>query len=256
MSGNPNSGLWHGSARCDRGIEVQVLACVGRGPEFEQPFLCQEKNRRTRSLEYAQADIMELNILERRFDLIKCAGVLHHMRDPLAGWKILTDLLRPGGIMRIGLYSEAARQCVVDGRARIVEDGYTTSSEDIRRCRQDFVAMAEDGNPNMAKICSGQDFFSLSLCRDPLFHVQEHRFALPRLDDALKSLDLRFLGFEMQDQDAIRKFKAFHPKKDDLTSLPLWNRFELENPDTFVGMYLFWCRKMRGGLDTGSAQGQ
>jgi SAM-dependent methyltransferase len=101
---------------------------------------------------------MELSILERRFDLIKCVGVFHRMRDPLAGWKILTDLLRPGGIMRIGLYSEAARQCVVDGRARIVDDGYTTSPEDIRRCRQDFVAMAEDGNPNMAKYVADKIF--------------------------------------------------------------------------------------------------
>jgi hypothetical protein len=79
---------------------------------------------------------------------------------------------------------------------------------------------------------------------------------LPRIDDALKFLDLKFLGFEIQDQVAIRKFKASHPKKDDLTSLSLWNRFELENPDTFVGMYLFWCRKMQGGADTGSAPGQ
>ena len=32
------------------------------------------------------------------------------MEDPMAGWKILTDCLKPNGLMKIGLYSELARQ--------------------------------------------------------------------------------------------------------------------------------------------------
>jgi tetratricopeptide (TPR) repeat protein/2-polyprenyl-3-methyl-5-hydroxy-6-metoxy-1,4-benzoquinol methylase len=64
------------------------------------------------NIEYAQGDIMELGSLERRFDLIECAGVLHHLGDPLAGWRVLVGLLRPGGLMRIGLYSETARRGV------------------------------------------------------------------------------------------------------------------------------------------------
>ena len=196
------------------------------------------------NIEYAQADIMELGSIDRRFDLIDCSGVLHHLGDPLAGWQVLVALLRPGGLMRIGLYSELARQSVVEGRTLIAEKGYTASSEDIRRCRQDIVSLAEAGNQTMAKLCNFGDFFSLSNCRDLLFHVQEHRYTLPQIKNALKALNLEFLGFEIRNQDTLKKFKSSFPQKGALTSLSHWHQFERKNPDTFSGMYQFWCKKM------------
>lgn len=199
---------------------------------------------RLSSIEYAQGDILELGSLGRRFDLVECIGVLHHLSDPLAGWRVLVDLLRPGGLMKIGLYSEIARRAIIDGRSLIDEKGYTTSSQDIRQCRQDIITMAEAGNRTMAEICNGGDFFSLSNCRDLLFHVKEHRFTLPQITAALQKLDLKFLGFELRDQRVLKMFKISHPSTSALTSLSLWHEFELENPDTFRGIYQFWCRKM------------
>jgi SAM-dependent methyltransferase len=204
--------------------------------------------RKTRELgfsniEYVQGDILELGKIERQFDLIACIGVLHHLGDPLAGWQILVNLLRPGGLMNIGLYSEIGRQDIIAGRSLIAEKGYSTSPEDIRRCRQDIIAMAEDGDNEMAKICNRYDFFSLSECRDLLFHVQEHRFTLPQIEEGLKDLNLKFLGFEMQDQRALKQFKESYPNSNALTSLSLWHKFELGNPDTFGSMYQFWCQK-------------
>ena len=146
--------------------------------------------------------------------------------------------------MKIGLYSEIARQHIVLGRSLIAKKGYSTSPEDIRRCRQDIIALAANDNTEMAKICNSQDFFNLSNCRDLLFHVQEHRFTLPQIGEALTSLHLKFLGFEMQNQRTLRKFRESHPNSNALTSLSLWHEFELDNPDTFIGMYQFWCKKL------------
>ena len=145
--------------------------------------------------------------------------------------------------MMIGLYSETARQHIIGGRSLIAEKGYTTSPEDIRRCRQDIIAMSEDGNSKMAGIHNSTDFFSLSECRDMLFHVQEHRFTLPQVEDALLDLKLKFLGFELDNQKAMRRFRKSHPSKPALISLSLWHKFELENPSTFGAMYQFWCKK-------------
>jgi len=196
------------------------------------------------NVEYAQGDIMELGSLGRRFDLIESVGVLHHLGDPLAGWRVLVELLHPRGLMKIGLCSETARQNIVSGRALIAEKRYTASPDDIRRCRQDIIAMAESGNRKMAELCHGRDFFSLSNCRDLLFHVQEDRFTLPRIQAALTSLKLKFLGFEIRSQRILEKFRKSHPNRHALTSLSLWHTFELKNPDTFQGMYQFWCKKM------------
>jgi tetratricopeptide (TPR) repeat protein len=196
-------------------------------------------------IDYNQADILELGNLDRQFDLVESVGVLHHLGDPMAGWQVLVDLLKPGGMMKIGLYSETARKGVVEGRSLIAEKGYTSSPDDIRRCRQDIIAMREDGNKRMAEVCAGRDFFSLSECRDLLFHVQEHRFTLPEIEEALKILKLEFLGFALHDLHVQKKFMADHPDRQQLGSLALWHEFELKNPDTFRGMYQFWCRKKK-----------
>ena len=204
--------------------------------------------RKTRELgitniEYAQADITMLGTLGRQFDLIESSGVLHHLGDPMLGWRVLVDLLRPGGLMKIGLYSETARAPVVEARALIAERGYTTSAEDIRRCREDILQMAEDEGSAMAKLVVFRDFYSLSECRDLIFHVQEHRFTLPQIEAALDALELSFLGFEMRDHAVLREFKKAYPHPGAAARLPLWHEFESHHPDTFWGMYQFWCRK-------------
>ena len=53
------------------------------------------------SIEYAQADLLELKSLGRSFDVIESGGVLHHLLEPFPGWRVLLSLLRPGGFMRL-----------------------------------------------------------------------------------------------------------------------------------------------------------
>ncbi len=97
-------------------------------------------------IEYAQADIMRLGAIERRFDLIELAGVLHHLADPYAGWRVLLSLLRPGGFMRIALYSEIARRGVVAARRLIAEGGYGSTAADIRRFRRDLMQRDDEAS--------------------------------------------------------------------------------------------------------------
>jgi 2-polyprenyl-3-methyl-5-hydroxy-6-metoxy-1,4-benzoquinol methylase len=194
------------------------------------------------NIDYAQADILELEGLDRRFDLVECGGVLHHLEDPLAGWRVLVNLLRPGGFMQIALYSETARQLIVKARGLIAERGYTPSSNDIRRFRQDL--MTKDEDPEILKLFDVRDFYSLSECRDLLFHVQEHLFTIPQIENALEFLELKFLGFKINDPGVLRNFTEANQEHQDLTSLSRWHEFEIENPDTFLDMYRFWCKKM------------
>ena len=44
-----------------------------------------------------QDGILHLHQMGREFDIIESTGVLHHMHDPMAGWRVLVDLLKPGG---------------------------------------------------------------------------------------------------------------------------------------------------------------
>ena len=191
------------------------------------------------NLGYLQADILKLNNLNQEFDIIESAGVLHHMDEPMAGWGVLTDLLKPSGLMRIGLYSELARNHILEVRKEIALRKLGISEADIREFR---CSLAESRDENHQLLTKSADFFSLSELRDLIFHVQEHRFTLPRIKNCLNELELKFCGFE--DQGIVSRFKKFHGEGSDTCDLVLWHKFEESNPDIFIGMYQFWCQKL------------
>lgn len=192
------------------------------------------------NIDYAQADILELGSLGRTFDVIEAAGVVHHLADPRAGWRVLSSLLRPGGMLFLGLYSDVARRDIVAARAFIAERGYRSTAEDIRRCRQELMD-ADDGTP-LKNVTETTDFGSTSECRDLLFHAQEHRTTLPAIKAALAENQLTFLGFEI-DIWVRRQYATRFPDDSGMTDLDHWHEFEMENPLTFVRMYQFWAQK-------------
>jgi Flp pilus assembly protein TadD/SAM-dependent methyltransferase len=173
------------------------------------------------NIRFAQADILQLGALEARFDLIECSGVLHHMRDPMAGWRVLLSLLKPGGFMKLGLYSELARRHIVAARAQV-------AGLEARQARQRiFELSADDPAREVTRL---RDFYSASGARDLVLHVQEHRFTIPQLAGMLAQLGVEFLGFELKG----RRIEM---------PLEQWDAYETANPDTFASMYEFWIRK-------------
>ena len=145
------------------------------------------------NLEYLQADILDLHRLDRKFDVIECLGVLHHMDEPMAGWKVLTDLLKSGGLMKVGLYSELARGKIVKIREEIESLEVETTEAEIKNFRQLIV---NTQNTNNQRLVDSSDFYSLSTLRDLIFHVQEHRFSIPQIVNCINELGLKFCGFE------------------------------------------------------------
>ncbi|MGY4402991.1 methyltransferase domain-containing protein [Bradyrhizobium sp. USDA 3315] len=193
-----------------------------------------------RNIDYAQADILELGSIGRSFDSIESVGVLHHLADPLAGWRVLVSLLRPGGTMRIGLYSDLARRVIVQARDRIAARNYRATADDIRRCRQDIFREADKWKP----LIGAKDFYSMSGCRDLLFNVMEHRLTIPAIAAFLNEHGLSFEGFEPFDDPAVldRFRKQFQGTADE-TNLDQWHRFEVDHPETFWDMYVFMAGK-------------
>ncbi len=193
------------------------------------------------NVEFAHKDILELTDIDAEFDLIESAGVLHHLQDPVKGWRILVNLLKPLGFMRIGLYSEHARRSEISARSFIAERGYQATKEGIRQCRQDILALPDDVTDK--GISRANDFYTMSTCRDLIFHVQEHRFTLPEIADILKDLGLEFLGFELRDTSVKRRFVEQFPQDPTAIDLRCWDQYEMAHPQTFSGMYQFWVRR-------------
>ena len=190
-----------------------------------------------KNIEYMQADILDLGKLNKQFDIIESGGVLHHMDNPMKGWKILTDCLKPGGLMMIGLYSELARNHIVKIREEISQLGIGSSSAEMRSFRDIIKKSDQDHHKLTIKF---PDFYSLSELKDLIFHVQEHRFTIPLIKDHLKKLGLKFCGFE---SNKVQQFKLANKNDKDLYDLDKWQAFEEANPEAFAGMYQFWCQK-------------
>jgi tetratricopeptide (TPR) repeat protein/2-polyprenyl-3-methyl-5-hydroxy-6-metoxy-1,4-benzoquinol methylase len=191
------------------------------------------------NIEYMQADILSLVNLSQQFDIIQCAGVLHHMENPMVGWKVLAERLRPGGLMMIGLYSETARKHITKVRNEIIQSAIASDESSIKSFRSRIMQSKDE---QYMKVRSNSDFYSLSNVRDLLFHVQEHRFTIPEIKFCLVELGLKFCGF--QTNEIIRKFKRLNPHAEAIYDLDEWNDFEHDNPDAFIGMYQFWCQKL------------
>jgi tetratricopeptide (TPR) repeat protein/SAM-dependent methyltransferase len=247
----------------DKGSDIDVLVAgcgTGQHPictaqtypaarllaiDLSMASLCYAKRKATElgldTIEFAQADITRLGGFDRRFDVIEAVGVLHHLAHPMEGWRTLLGLLRPGGVMRIGLYSELARRDVVRARDFIAAGGYGSSPEEIRRCRRDLIEA--DGGTAFASLAGFGDFFGTSPCRDLLFHVQEHRLSLEAIEPFLDENGLRFLGFTLE-RPVLDAYRRRFPDDPAATDLRRWQALEIENPDIFRSMYQFWIQRI------------
>ncbi len=190
------------------------------------------------NIEFLQGDILSLNSLNKKFDVIECVGVLHHLKDPEYGLRILLDNLEPNGYLKLGLYSEYARKHIIALREFVKINNFKSNINDIRKFRE----LAKNNKEDIfQKVNFNYDFYSTSSLRDLIFHVQEHRYTLPKISNLLKKFDLEFLGFT---NSTIKKeYSKIYPQDIKNTSIENWNDFEINNQDIFREMYQFWVRK-------------
>lgn len=191
-----------------------------------------------RNIRFAQADILEMGTYPERFDVIESSGVLHHMDEPIRGWRVLRRLMTPRGLMRLAFYSRRAREPFDEVRSRVPERGDMAGRV---RAARDAVYGLTEGHPARALLRSA-DFYAASGVRDALLHTQEHTVDPLWIRQALSDLRLRFLGFELPDPAILAEYRRRHPDDPSGLDLANWDAFEVDYPDVFLGMYQFWVQ--------------
>jgi len=202
--------------------------------------LRQTRELNIENINYLHGDILDLTSWENMFDVIETTGVLHHMSDPMLGWRILKRCLKPKGLMRVGLYSGLARAGLSEVREKMGELERPITNQKIYDYRNKVLDNAGVEFENLARY---PDFFSTSELRDLLFHVQEHTFTLIEIKNMLNELDLVFCGFETVDEKTKEAVSAGGGDSESLFSLDAWHNFEQLNPHYFSGMYTFWVQR-------------
>lgn len=193
-----------------------------------------------KNVEFLVADILNLDRLDRQFDIVECVGVLHHMADPWAGWRKLLACLKPGGLMYIGLYSAVSRANIRDLRS---EPGYPGPDCDDRAARSWRAELLNRpaGSPG-SDLAISRDFCTLHEFRDLALHASEQHVTLDQIGRFLKENGLAFRGFTL-DPLVIEAFAAQHPESEWPGALAEWQEFERSQPRTFDAMYRFWCER-------------
>ncbi len=192
------------------------------------------------NIEFWQLDLHRAAELGRKFDIVVSSGVPHHLPDPEEGWAALAGVLKPGGLMKVMLYSKAARENVRAARAVIADLLDAPVTDDLLRSVRRRLIEAK-ASPK------SRDFFTLPGVHDLLMHRHEDPFDIPRIQRALAGLELDLLGFRLSDPRNEALYARENPHDPHKRDFAAWTVLEQRKPEIFAGMYEFWCRSRRTG---------
>ena len=195
-------------AGCGTGVSTDYLCHLNPGAEILAVDIsagaldvARERLRRSggadqvRSLRQEQRSLLDLQE-EGRFDYINSVGVLHHLRDPLAGLKALGQQLAPQGLLHLFLYADAGRWEIhrTQRALELLEAG--TGADGLRLGRELFSDLPET---NRLRRTYEQrwalDTHADANFADRYLHPQETSYDLKRLMALIKSSGLCFAGF-------------------------------------------------------------
>ncbi|WP_287418785.1 methyltransferase domain-containing protein [Reinekea sp.] len=191
------------------------------------------------NIRFLNCDILELDQLDEQFHVIECSGVLHHMKNPEQGLAALKARLAPKGLLKLGLYSYQARATVRQMRQLIEHYDVPATTDGIRTLRQTVLDGKVPGN--FGGLLSSQDFYSLSGCRELLFHSREFQYEPLELKAMIDRHGLKFLGFVLP--ESVRKdYSQRFPDDPRMVDLSHWQAFEQDHPALFAGMFQFYLQ--------------
>ena len=195
-------------AGCGTGVSTDYLCHLNPGAEIlavdisagaldvARDRLCRSGGAdQVRSLRQEQRSLLDLQE-EGRFDYINSVGVLHHLRDPLAGLKALGQQLAPQGLLHLFLYADAGRWEIhrTQRALELLEAG--TGADGLRLGRELFSDLPET---NRLRRTYEQrwalDTHADANFADMYLHPQETSYDLKRLMALIKSSGLCFAGF-------------------------------------------------------------
>ena len=194
------------------------------------------------NIKLIEGDILKLEEINKKFDIISSCGVLHHMEEPIKGIKVLSSLLKPGGAIKIGLYSSIARSGISAARKKINQLTLNKNSTNIKKIRN-LIKEKDEEFIDIHRLINSKDFYSYDDFQDLLFHPRELHFTLKEIENLLRSGGLEFVEFDDQYMGYKEYYKTQFPNDKNLSSIENWTQLEKKHPNMFSRMYVFWAKK-------------
>ncbi len=145
------------------------------------------------NVSFRHGSLLDRSIAPGPFQLIDAFGVLHHLDDPLPGFRALAERLAEGGILRLMVYSRYARQEEESIRRAL----RLLKVRDIATLKR-LIARSRPGSRLRAfAMASSEAAFEAGLA-DALLHPCVHSFRIDRLLELLEQSSLKPLLFAHQ----------------------------------------------------------
>jgi 2-polyprenyl-3-methyl-5-hydroxy-6-metoxy-1,4-benzoquinol methylase len=192
------------------------------------------------NVDFKMEDFSILEKLPKAYDIIYVMNALNHQQDPVKVLQSFWNNLKPAGLMKIGLASKMALQKT----QAIYQAIQAFNISDSRESILDFRDRAADFLPEemLKSFTARPAYYSFPTYRDMFFRPALHQFTLLEIEEILAQLRLRFEGFDLP-ASVLRQYAEKFPDDAEMSSLKNWHQFEQEYPETFTGLYRFWCRK-------------
>jgi SAM-dependent methyltransferase len=149
------------------------------------------------NLEIEPRSIEEAAGLARRYDLVVCTGVLHHLADPEAGLRALRSVLKPHGVIYLMVYAPYGRTGIYMLQEYCRRLGIGTSVREIN----DLVSVVEAlprHHPLMPLLGASRDFRNADAIADALLNPRDRSYSVPELLDAVTASGLSFVRWYWQ----------------------------------------------------------
>ena len=143
------------------------------------------------NLEIRQLPLEEVDGLGRRFDLIVCTGVLHHLLDPDAGLRALRAVLTHDGAMHLMVYAPYGRigAHMLQEYCRTL--GIGTSDDEIHDLVVTLQALPQQ-HPLVTLFRGSRDARNADALADALLNPRDRSYSVTQLFDTLQRNSLSF----------------------------------------------------------------
>jgi SAM-dependent methyltransferase len=157
------------------------------------------KNRGLKNITWINDSILNIPDLKLgKFDYIQCSGVLHHLENPDAGLKVLSDSLSDDGGMGIMVYAQYGRTAVyqIQDIMKMVNEGVESRQEEVKNGWE-----VMNNLPATNWYNRGKDLLSDHINHgdvgmyDMFLHKQDRAYTVPQIYDFVEKAKLNFVEF-------------------------------------------------------------
>lgn len=136
------------------------------------------------NIQFEKSDLMDTSF-ESRFEIIDAYGVLHHTASPQESLRVLWKALKPGGVLRLMLYSNVGRRAYRGFRQKLHQE---ITNPDLKKAKAWLKSQEIRDLPELQ---------SHEGIADSLLHPLEHFFERSELEESFKGFtDLEILSWE------------------------------------------------------------